>query len=179
MHSEHPQPAPLPTRRSRQQRPTAPIATPSPPTATSHSADPLDVPVVAGCGGAAATRRAVRALAQPERSPHDPFVAAARLFSFNGVAWEDGGITALENLAPICKGHHTVKHHGGWLVSQVAGSGGALEWISPTGRRYRVEPERRTPVFESAQDTGRGLTRDAGPAPTRVFGPTRSDVAPF
>ena len=84
MHSEHPQPAPLPTRRSRQQRPTAPIATPSPPTATSHSADPLDVPVVAGCGGAAATRRAVRALAQPERSPHDPFVAAARLFSFNG-----------------------------------------------------------------------------------------------
>jgi hypothetical protein len=67
------------------------------------------------------------------------------------IAWEDGGSTALENLAPICKGHHIVKHHGGWRVSQVAGSGGALEWISPAGRCYRVEPTRRVPVFEHSQ----------------------------
>jgi len=63
------------------------------------------------------------------------------------IAWEDGGHTSLDNLSPLCKGHHIVKHHGGWVVRQVDGGGGAIEWISPTGRRYVVEPERRVPVF--------------------------------
>ncbi|WP_137846492.1 HNH endonuclease signature motif containing protein [Microbacterium sp. 2FI] len=63
------------------------------------------------------------------------------------VAWHDGGDTSLENNAPFCKGHHIVKHHGGWRVTQLAGSGGAIEWVSPTGRRYVVQPERRVPVF--------------------------------
>ena len=63
------------------------------------------------------------------------------------VAWEVGGETSLENHAPFCKGHHIVKHHGGWLVRQIDGSGGAIEWTSPTGRRYIVQPERRVPVF--------------------------------
>lgn len=66
------------------------------------------------------------------------------------VAWEHGGDTSLENNAPICKGHHTVKHHGGWRVMQVDGSGGAVEWTSPTGRRYVVQPERRVPVFRAS-----------------------------
>lgn len=70
------------------------------------------------------------------------------------VAWEHGGETSLENLNPLCKGHHTVKHHGGWTVRDVAGSHGALEWISPTGRRYVVEPERRVPVFRTRQADG-------------------------
>ncbi|MFS0733455.1 DUF222 domain-containing protein [Microbacterium sp. 1P10UB] len=65
-------------------------------------------------------------------------------------AWVDGGETSLENLAPLCTGHHHVKHSGGWSVQQVAGSGGVMEWISPTGRRYLVEPERRMPVFRSS-----------------------------
>ena len=54
------------------------------------------------------------------------------------LAWEHGGDTALENLAPLCRGHHMVKHHGGWRLRQVPGSGGAVEWTSPTGRRYVV-----------------------------------------
>jgi Domain of unknown function (DUF222)/HNH endonuclease len=69
------------------------------------------------------------------------------------VAWEHGGTTSLENLAPMCQGHHTVKHHGGWTVRQVEGSGGALEWTSPAGRRYLVEPERRVPVFRVSDDS--------------------------
>ena len=68
------------------------------------------------------------------------------------LAWEDGGTTSLDNLAPICRGHHRVKHHGGWQVRQVPGSGGALEWTSPAGRRYVVEPERRVPVFRPSLD---------------------------
>jgi hypothetical protein len=63
------------------------------------------------------------------------------------IAWEHGGDTALENLAPLCKGHHKVKHHGGWHLKQIPDSGGAVEWTSPAGRRYVVEPERRVPVF--------------------------------
>lgn len=74
-------------------------------------------------------------------------IPAARCEIDHTIAWEDGGHTSLDNLAPLCKGHHTVKHHGGWQVRQVPDSGGALEWTSPTGRRYVVQPERRMPVF--------------------------------
>lgn len=63
------------------------------------------------------------------------------------IDWQFGGETSLENNAPFCKGHHTVKHHGDWAVRQIEDSGGAVEWISPTGRRYVVQPERRVPVF--------------------------------
>lgn len=68
------------------------------------------------------------------------------------LAWEDGGTTSLGNLAPICRGHHRVKHHGGWQVRQVPGGGGALEWTSPAGRQYVVQPERRVPVFRPSLD---------------------------
>lgn len=69
------------------------------------------------------------------------------------VAWADGGETRLDNHAPFCKNHHIVKHHGGWSVRQIEGTGGSIEWISPTGRRYVVHPERRVPVFTAS---GRG-----------------------
>jgi hypothetical protein len=65
----------------------------------------------------------------------------------HNVAFSEGGETRLTNLSPMCKGHHDVKHHGGWCVSQVEGGGGAMEWISPAGRRYVVQPERKVPVF--------------------------------
>lgn len=67
------------------------------------------------------------------------------------VAWQDGGDTSLANNAPLCKGHHIVKHHGGWLMEQIAGSGGAIRWKSPTGRIYVVQPERRIPAFRPSE----------------------------
>jgi hypothetical protein len=70
-------------------------------------------------------------------------VPASRCEIDHTVDWQFGGQTALANLAPFCKGHHRVKHHGGWEVTQVEGSGGVMSWTSPTGRRYLVEPERR------------------------------------
>lgn len=77
-------------------------------------------------------------------------VPASRCEIDHNIAWIDGGPTSLENLTPFCKGHHTIKHHGDWSVKQIPDSGGVIEWISPTGRRYLVEPERRVPVFTPA-----------------------------
>jgi len=75
------------------------------------------------------------------------WMPASRCEIDHQVDWQFGGETSLENNAPFCKGHHIVKHHGDWTVGQIDGSGGAVEWISPTGRRYVVQPERRVPVF--------------------------------
>jgi hypothetical protein len=90
-------------------------------------------------------------------------VPASRCEIDHTVAWEHGGATSLQNLAPLCKGHHRVKHHGGWQLTQVPDSGGAVEWISPAGRRYVVEPKRRVPVFRvtgPGPDTGPGAGAD-------------------
>lgn len=48
------------------------------------------------------------------------------------VPWEQGGRTVPGNLACLCRGHHTLKHHGGWNVKQT--TPGVLEWTSPLGR---------------------------------------------
>lgn len=74
-------------------------------------------------------------------------IPASRCEIDHTVAWEDGGHTSLSNTAPLCRGHHMVKHHGGWSVEQVPGSGGDLLWTSPAGRRYLVSPERPVPAF--------------------------------
>lgn len=75
-------------------------------------------------------------------------VPASRCQIDHNLAWEHGGHTALWNECPFCQGHHTVKHHGGWTVRQLPD--GAIEWTSPTGRRYIVQPERRVPAFRPA-----------------------------
>jgi hypothetical protein len=63
--------------------------------------------------------------------------------------WALGGETTLSNLGPLCTGHHTVRHHGRWRIRQLPGSGGSIEWTSPAGRRYRVDPVRRVPTFSA------------------------------
>lgn len=47
------------------------------------------------------------------------------------VAWEEGGKSVPENLAHLCRGHHTLKHHARWKVKQLAP--GVLEWTTPQG----------------------------------------------
>jgi hypothetical protein len=68
------------------------------------------------------------------------------------IRWTDGGHTSLDNHAPLCQNHHLVKDNTDWTVTQVHGSGGAIEWLSPTGRRYIVQPERKVPVFTTPRD---------------------------
>jgi hypothetical protein len=79
---------------------------------------------------------------------------ASRCDVDHNIAWADGGHTSLSNNAPLCRGHHIVKHHADWTVRQIPGSGGAIEWTSPTGRRYVVEPERRIPAFRPDPPSG-------------------------
>jgi hypothetical protein len=81
---------------------------------------------------------------------------ASRCEVDHNIDWAKLGETALNNLAPLCKGHHIVRHHTDWTIEQVEGSGGAIRWTSPTGRRYLVEPERRVPVFRAASAGGTG-----------------------
>lgn len=90
-------------------------------------------------------------------------VPASRCEVDHQLAWEHGGETSLQNSAPLCKGHHIVKHHGGWTVTQHPDACGALEWLSPTGRRYTVQPERRIPVFVPAPVNGSDASGDAAP----------------
>ncbi|WP_374316044.1 HNH endonuclease signature motif containing protein [Microbacterium sp.] len=81
-------------------------------------------------------------------------IPASRCEIDHTIAWEHGGPTALTNHAPLCTGHHTVKHHGGWTVHHIPHTGGALLWTSPTGRRYRVNPERPNPPLPTIRRRG-------------------------
>jgi Domain of unknown function (DUF222) len=47
------------------------------------------------------------------------------------IAWEYGGKSVPDNLAHLCRGHHSLKHHARWKVRQVAP--GKLEWTTPSG----------------------------------------------
>ncbi len=51
------------------------------------------------------------------------------------VPWEEGGPTCSRNLEMLCPHHHTLKHASQWTVVQLGG--GALEFTSPTKRKYR------------------------------------------
>ncbi|MHA6694502.1 HNH endonuclease signature motif containing protein [Homoserinimonas sp. A520] len=55
------------------------------------------------------------------------------------IAAETGGPTTVGNLAHLCRGDHTLKHHGGWSVKQL--EPGVLEWTSPNGYVHTDTPD--------------------------------------
>ncbi|HEV7565028.1 MAG TPA: DUF222 domain-containing protein [Microbacteriaceae bacterium] len=57
--------------------------------------------------------------------------------------WAHDGQTRYDNLAHLCKSHHTLKHKSDWQVTQPRDGTGNLTWTSPTGRDYTTEPEIR------------------------------------
>ncbi|MCW4385134.1 HNH endonuclease [Salinibacterium sp. SYSU T00001] len=52
--------------------------------------------------------------------------------------WALGGTTDFDNLAHLCRGHHTLKHKTEWRVSN---DGATLRWTSPSGRIYVTQPQ--------------------------------------
>jgi hypothetical protein len=81
---------------------------------------------------------------------------ASRCDIDHNIAWHEGGETAVWNVAPLCKGHHTVRHDTDWRIEQIPDSGGVIGWTSPSGRVYLVEPERRTPTFRPTAAAANG-----------------------
>ena len=67
------------------------------------------------------------------------------------LAWANGGTTGISNLAQPCPKHHMLRHSTGWTPGP-ATTDHPPGWISPTGRRYIVQPERRVPVFRMQPD---------------------------
>ncbi|WP_224781100.1 HNH endonuclease signature motif containing protein [Leucobacter sp. Psy1] len=71
-----------------------------------------------------------------------------------------GGRTATDNLAHLCRWHHTLKHHSPWRVEQRPG--GVLEWTSPTGRTYQDRPASRVRFRRAGRDSEEDSCIDAG-----------------
>lgn len=72
-----------------------------------------------------------------------------------------GGKTSEDNLAHLCRRHHTLKHESAWTVEQKPG--GVLEWTSPTGRVYPDLPVSRV-MFQPLASR-----RSAGPVDPPPF----------
>jgi len=51
------------------------------------------------------------------------------------LAVQDGGATTDDNLAPLCRYHHRIKHDHGWTYTRLPN--GDYQWTSPTGHTYR------------------------------------------
>jgi hypothetical protein len=62
------------------------------------------------------------------------------------------GQTGTENLAPESRFHHRVKTFGRWTVRRLPGR--ALEWTSPHGFKWRVDPTGTHRTDNSDDDAG-------------------------
>jgi hypothetical protein len=56
----------------------------------------------------------------------------------HGIEWQHGGQTNAMNLAHLCPYHHAVKSHTRWTPKHLGD--GRIQWTSPAGYRYIVEP---------------------------------------
>lgn len=54
------------------------------------------------------------------------------------LAWQHGGETGADNLAHLCRGHHTLKHQTSWRVEPRPD--GALSWTAPSGAVHATSP---------------------------------------
>jgi hypothetical protein len=55
------------------------------------------------------------------------------------VAVTDGGATTDDNLAPLCRYHHRIKHDHHWTYRRLPT--GDYRWTSPTGHTYtKIRP---------------------------------------
>jgi len=57
------------------------------------------------------------------------------------IDWQYGGATRADNLAHLCRGHHTLKHQTRTRIEQHPD--GTITWRTPTGREYSTRPSAR------------------------------------
>jgi hypothetical protein len=96
------------------------------------------------------------------------------------VAWVEGGPTAADNLAHLCRHHHVLKHRHGplgrWQVRHRRSGApeGVLEWTSPAGRVHVTYPqEHHHPVLSPLRIAD--VLAACGPPPA---GPPPTDPPP-
>ncbi|MDP3984957.1 MAG: HNH endonuclease signature motif containing protein, partial [Acidimicrobiia bacterium] len=53
--------------------------------------------------------------------------------------YAQGGPTTIDNLAPLCRHDHRLKHDGGWQLDQT--EPGHYAWFSPPGHTYSTNPQ--------------------------------------
>ncbi|MEX2652827.1 MAG: DUF222 domain-containing protein [Acidimicrobiia bacterium] len=77
------------------------------------------------------------------RDPHCVFpgcrICAGESDLDHTIAFSEGGPTETENLAPLCRHDHRLKHQTGWKLERT--KPGVYQWTSPLGHTYQVEPE--------------------------------------
>ncbi|WP_053386373.1 HNH endonuclease signature motif containing protein [Leucobacter japonicus] len=92
-----------------------------------------------------------------------------------------GGATATDNLAHLCRGHHTLKHHTGWIVEQRYD--GDLLWTSPTGRKIPDRPPSRVRFArvragddKDGEEASKNLDEDASSAHRAQMTEIRAEI---
>ncbi|SJM67096.1 HNH endonuclease signature motif containing protein [Gulosibacter sp. 10] len=73
--------------------------------------------------------------------------------------WAAGGPTKYENLAVLCRGHHTMRE-AGWVLEQ--DGPGRMVWISPTGQRFVEYEDHVAPGLRTAGRRHRPAERHPG-----------------
>jgi hypothetical protein len=115
-----------------------------------------------------AQRRALRAMYRTCAHPgcRVPF---ADCFIHHVTPWDDGGLTDLDNLLPLCGHHHHLIHDTGWRRTIDARR--TLRWYEPGGR---LDTEQRFQALGATTGLGDGATpateRDPAVAPSTSVG---------
>ncbi|GAA1723971.1 hypothetical protein GCM10009809_19710 [Isoptericola hypogeus] len=96
-------------------------------------------------------------------------IPATRCDVDHTTAWVDGGPTDAQNLAHLCRRHHTLKHESRWNVEQL--DHGVLAWTSPRGRTYLTTPgtaDHTLGLLDEWTAETRDLVREPAPATTAL-----------
>ena len=97
---------------------------------------------------------------------------ARRCHLDHGVPWPHGP-TADDNLAPLCRLHHRLKTHGGWIYTRLDET--SLLWRSPHGLRFLRDHTGTRDVSLVARSSHPTFSRPAPhPASTPPAGPSAS-----
>ncbi|KAM9863564.1 HNH endonuclease signature motif containing protein [Leucobacter sp. BZR 635] len=88
-----------------------------------------------------------------------------------------GGPTATDNLAHLCRMHHTLKGETAWTVRQ--DPKGVLEWTSPTGRKHATRPPDLLPEHRTGSEPASTRKHLSSPAAARSAAPSRKSRVRF
>ncbi len=91
------------------------------------------------------------------------------------MSWADDGSTNADNLYPVCRRHHMMKHRTDWTPTP--DPDGGLAWLSPGGRIYSTPPE--PPPVDSRSSATARIMNDLGTAMRTERMPHAESLPPF